>query len=373
MSWERGTLADFMGDLVVYRNLEPLDRRVPGLCMSWHLFGMDHHYVPRKTTPEYATALVGFIKQAQRVRGVLAPIKRVLFVGDTLMNDGTAALNVGTYYPMMGFIGADRLQERPQTQIDGQLMVANRWGAMAEYLAWIADADFACDNQTVLLIDLDKTSLGARGRNDKVIDTARVKAVQRTMREALGESFDAEAFRAVYTPLNQPAYHHFTEDNQDYLAYICLMVVGGAFDPAELWKNLETKKLETIQDFVQACDARRGPMSQGLLAAHGEVLHGIEIGDPTPFKGFRRGEFFETVGVMDTLGDDASVDEVLRSEIVLTAEVASFAHYMAKRGVMVFGISDKPDEASVPTDESAREGYKAIHHTVMKVYGEKIA
>jgi hypothetical protein len=64
---------------------------------------------------------------------------------------------------------------------------------------------------------------------------------------------------------------------------------------------------------------------------------------------------------------------VLKSEIVITAEVASLADCMARRGVMVFGISDKPDEASVPTEESAAQGYKAIHHTTMKIYGQEIA
>jgi hypothetical protein len=44
---------------------------------------------------------------------------------------------------------------------------------------------------------------------------------------------------------------------------------------------------------------------------------------------------------------------------------------MAERGVLLFGISDKPDEASVPTIDQAAEGYRPIHRAVMKMYGTK--
>jgi len=46
--------------------------------------------------------------------------------------------------------------------------------------------------------------------------------------------------------------------------------------------------------------------------------------------------------------------------------------YLKERGVLVFGISDKPDEASVPTPELAEKGYEPIHRTVMKVYGDSV-
>ena len=372
MTWTRGTLADFLGDLVVYRNLEPMDPRIPGLRASWASLGMDHYYVPRKTTPEYSVALVAYLKHAQAVRGVATPLAHALFIGDTLMNDGTAARNVAEHYPLMGFIGSDRLDDPAESEIQGQLMVSNRWSALGQFVDWVHANGFPCDETTALLIDLDKTSLGARGRNDKVIDGARVQAVQRTMRAALGDRFDETSLRDVYDVLNQPKYHYFTADNQDYLAYVCLMVTGGAFTPPELWSDLGSGTLMTIQDFVAACDERRARMSTGLLEAHREVLNGIEAEDPTPFKAFRRGEYFETVERMDVLADDAEEADVLKTEIVVTREVDSVADYMAERGVLVFGISDKPDEASVPTLADAAEGFEPIHRTPMKVYGEKV-
>ena len=373
MTWPRGALADFMGDSLVYRSLEPMDRRIAGLKDTWQGIGLDHYFVPRKTTLAYATALLRFLQQAQQARGVTSPLVRALFVGDTAMNDGTAARNVGQYLPMMGFIGADRLAHPARQEIQDRLLLANRWEMLGDYVAWISDAGFGCDEQTVLLIDLDKTSLGARGRNDHVIDSARVQAVKRTMVDALGDRFDEKAFRAIYNPLNQPDYHYFTADNQDYLAYICLMVAGGIYQPEALWHDLRTGEVADIQEFVGRCDEKRGSMSPGLRQAQDEVCQGIAAEDPTPFKGFRRGEYFETVAKMDVLPDDSTPAQVLASEIVITAEVASVATYMASRGVLVFGISDKPDEASVPTAKSAAEGYLPIHRTPMKVYGSNLA
>ncbi|MFP3896580.1 MAG: hypothetical protein ACLFV5_07075 [Anaerolineales bacterium] len=372
MTWEKSTLGDFMGDFVVYRNLEPMDPRLDGLHQVWDEIGLDHYYVPRKTTPEYAMALLHYVQAAQAVRGISSPVERLLFIGDTLMNDGTAARNLGRHLPMMGFIGADRLQEPQSVEIEDGLMVANRWAALADFVEWVENADFPCDQATALLIDLDKTSLGARGRNDHVINDARVEAVKRTMRGALGDDFDEAAFRAVYDPLNDQKYHHFTADNQDYLAYICLMVNGGVYTPDELWSALEDGTFDDIEDFVAACETRRERMSPALEEAHAEVLRGIEAEDPTPFKAFRRGEYFETVARMDVLPDDAPADQVLDSEIVLTAEVAQVAGALSALGVLVFGISDKPDEASVPTAADAAGGYRPIHHTPMKVYGEKV-
>jgi len=372
MIWEKGTLADFMGDCVVYRNLEPMQPNMQGLRATWADIGLDHYYIPRKTEPEYARALVSFLHQAQRVRGLAASLERLLFIGDTVMNDGTAARNVGRHLPLVGFIGSDRLAQPRKVEIDGELMVANRWEALADFIDWVHTSRFPCDQRTALLIDLDKTSLGARGRNDRVIDAARVRAVQRTMRSALGDDLDEAGFRRVYDRLNQPKYHHFTADNQDYLAYVCLMVSGGAFSAEELWRELENGDLSVIGDFVARCEARSERMSPGLLAAHAEVRHGLEVKDPTPFKGFRRGEYLETIACMDVLPDDASEGDVLSGEIVITREVAAVANYMARRGVLILGISDKPDEASVPTADQAAQGYQPIHRAVMKVYGKNV-
>jgi hypothetical protein len=41
-----------------------------------------------------------------------------------------------------------------------------------------------------VIIDIDKTAIGAKGRNDKVIDRARLAGIYRTMDSVLGDDFD---------------------------------------------------------------------------------------------------------------------------------------------------------------------------------------
>ena len=55
------------------------------------------------------------------------------------------------------------------------------------------------------------------------------------------------------------------------------------------------------------------------------------------------------------------VEQVLRQRIVITEEVQEAAAALRARGALIFGVSDKPDEASVPSQAQARAGMKALH------------
>jgi hypothetical protein len=366
--YPKGTLANWLDDRIVYRNLVPCDLSLPSLQDVWQEVGLEDYRVPRKTEPAYAAAVFRFLEAAQAARGG-PPLSYLLFIGDTHMNDGTAARNLGAHLPLRGFIGADRLGEREEVKVDGILMVANRWRRLADFPDWVRNEGLVCDEQTAVLIDIDKTFIGARGRNDRVIDGARVAAVHQTVEELLGGGFDEAGFCAVYDELNKQEYHYFTGDNQDYLAYICLMVVGDVFPADELWKELSAGRLTGFTQFVTLCDARRQRMQEGLALAHREVTVNVRQGDPTPFKSFRYREYFTTVGRMDCLPDDAPENELLASEILITGEVAQVAQQLSEKGVLTFGISDKPDEASLPPKSLAQEGAQPIHRARMKVFG----
>lgn len=360
-------LSDFLGDRVVYRNLEPADQAIRGLSQIREEISVPVEFVPRKTNPAYAAAIMHFLRQAQEVRGRSESLRHLLFVGDTRMNDGKAAANLSKHLPLRGFIGADRPSEDPCMECSASLMVANRWAALAAFTEWATSNGIPIDGSTALLIDMDKTAIGARGRNDGVIDAARVEAVRLVIEETLGESFDEVAFRGVYDRLNQPSYHPFTRDNQDYLAYVSLMVVGGVYPAAQMWDDLQGDRLSSFEEFVALCGDQRGKMSRGLLEVHQEVSERLSKGDPTPFKRFRYREYLSTVSRMDLLPGEALRGEVLESEIVITREVAKLAQDMMRRGVLTFGISDKPDEASIPSPELASQGYLSLHRVPMKV------
>jgi len=366
--YPKATLADWLDDRIVYRNLVPCQSTLPTLQDVWRETGLEAYRVPRKTEPAYAAAVSRFLAAAQAARGA-SPLRNLLFIGDTHMNDGTAARNLAAHLPLRGFIGADRLGEPEEVKYDGILMVANRWKRLEDFPDWAHREGLACDEQTAVLIDIDKTFVGARGRNDRVIDGARVAAVRQTVEELLGGSFAEEGFRAVYDELNKQKYHHFTGDNQDYLAYICLMVMGDVFPAEELWTELNAGRLTGFTQFVTLCDARRQQMEEGLAVAHREVTTNVRRGDPTPFKSFRYREYFTTVGRMDHLPENTPEADLLEGEILITAEVARLAQKLSDMGVLTFGISDKPDEASLSPKTLAKEGGQPIHRTVMKVFG----
>jgi len=364
-------LAAVLDDRVAYRNLEPIMPDLGGLRAAWEEIGLDVYRIPRKTEPDYARVLLHFVQRAQALRGQ-PPVERLLFIGDTPMNDAQAARNLGDLLPLRGFIGADRLAEPASTKIEGGLMHSNRWVGLAAWLDWLRAHAIPVDERTALLLDIDKTLMGARGRNDHVIDAARVSAIEATMHAALGDTYDEGRFRVTYRRINQTVFHPFTKDNQDYVAYVCLMLMAGVHDEERLWRDLESGELASFEAFVQRCDQHADRMSEELAATHEQVVAGLRVGDPTPFKDFRRQEYLETLAHMDVSSDDTEPELWLEREIVITAEVLSVARWAVSRGALTFGLSDKPDEASVPTAEQAARGMPAVHRATMKVFGEPV-
>ncbi|MDY7077823.1 MAG: hypothetical protein SXV54_12955, partial [Chloroflexota bacterium] len=218
-------------------------------------------------------------------------------------------------------------------------------------------------------VDLDKTALGARGRNDQVINRARVEAVRRTVGDLLGDDFDLGGFQTAYDRFNQTEFHPFTADNQDYLAYVCLILGSGLYALEPLVDEVRAGRLTTFEQFIAGVDDRAIELSTDLRRIHGSVYDLVQQGDPTPFKAFRYNEYQTTVERMGCLDDDAPVPELLEQEIVITQEVREVALAWRERGALLFGLSDKPDEASIPADDLAAQGYRAIHQVETHAVG----
>jgi hypothetical protein len=60
----------------------------------------------------------------------------------------------------------------------------------------------------------------------------------------------------------------------------------------------------------------------------------------------------------------------LDETIVITEEVRRMALRWRQQGALLFGLSDKPDEASLPTTALAEQGYLPIHQMKTDVVGE---
>ena len=235
---------------------------------------------------------------------------------------------------------------------DGAIYSSNRWSALGDWIQWTRDElGMQLDGSAIAIFDIDKTALGARGRNDRVIDQTRLQGAARTLTSVLGQRFDFAQFESFYTEFNQPAYHGLTEDNQDYVAYICLVVGTGILSFDEVKAQAQAGSLDNFEQFTRLVETRMmiNPAGGGLFReAHDAVLMSVRNGDPTPFKSFRRQEFVCTIEMMGQLADDAPIEQVLSEEVTLTQEIYELITWLRGRGVTVLCLSDKPDEASCP-------------------------
>lgn len=362
----RTTVGEFLGDFIVYRNLVPVESRLPPLAEISEELDLEPGRIPRKTSAEYARVIAQLVEKANQLQSPGSQIERILFIGDTHLNDGTAFRNicVSGNWPGMAFI-ANENSERPGNEIDegdvGSIFLANRWVALDEFNDFCKRRKFPVDDHTAVLLDLDKTTLGARGRNDRIIDQVRLEAAEKTMGSNLGEAYHAAKFQAIYLQLNQPEFHSFTRDNQDYLVYICMILGVGLFDLDSLVAEVRSGEMRTLGQFLARVDARKEKLPDKLRIIHDEFNHHVQLGDPTPFKEFRYMEYLTTTARMGQMDPLAPVEELLAQEITITQEVREAALAWREQGALLFGLSDKPDEASLPTLEQEAEGYKPLH------------
>ena len=322
---------------------------------------------PRKSQPAYARVMAAVLQAAAGMEAPNAPLKRLIFIGDTRMNDSTAYANLCAAgdWPGMACIisetgAAPELKAAESVPAPG-LYLANRWNLLAEFDELRRRAGFPLDERTVVVFDIDKTALGARGRNAGVIDQARVAAVRTTVEAMLGPAFNSELFNQAYNTLKEPEYHPFTADNQDYLAYICLILGSGLYSLETVLQQVQAGELTGFRQFIARVDEQQAELPPALQSIHTAIYANVQAGDPTPFKAFRRNEYLATVGRMGHLPDDTPVGELLAQEIVLTQEVRTLANAWRREGALLFGLSDKPDEASLPTPEQAAQGFLPLH------------
>ena len=152
---------------------------------------------------------------------------------------------------------------------------------------------------------------------------------------------------------------------------MCLIIGSGLYRLTPLVDDIRQELLESFAQFISEVDARAADLPADLRAIHNNVYTRVQQGDPTPFKAFRRNEYGETIGRMGFRSNDAPAADLLENEIVITQEVREIALKWKKQGALLFGLSDKPDEASIPTGELAARGYKPIHRTETHAVGEK--
>jgi hypothetical protein len=369
------SLYNLFGDLVVYRDLNPVDARLPRFEAASVEIGLSGTARPRKHEPAYALTMAWFLQRARYLEMPGTTIEELIYLGDTVLSDSNAFRNLRSAGGWRGwaFIGAEKDEALAIAEQDN-IYTANRWTALAPFIAWALEQGAVLDARSAVIIDIDKTALGARGRNDGAIDRARVTAIEATVAEALGPAFDPASFRRAYVELNQARYHPFTADNQDYLAYACLMLGAGVSTLEDLRADIAAGRLAAAQDLMAQVDAERDRLpSQVLRDLHDDIYRRVKAGDPTPFKAFRRREYLETTAKMGNLPDNVPLARRLLEEICLTQEVIEVGQWFRSRGCLVMALSDKPDEATMPTPEAAAQGHLPLHRTATHMVGQSIA
>ena len=372
-----GTLFDALGDAIAYRSLEPLDGRLPGLSSLRQSLGLHANRVPRKVEPAYGFVVAEVLRSAAALANGSPELKGVVLIGDTEHNDGSAFVNIcaALRCPGNAFICTETAAEPAlvpsERGVTRTLYLANRWRLIGGFEADLARRGVIIGRGTVVVVDIDKTVLGARGRNDRPIDTARAAAVLRTARTLRGEPVKRDMLLAAYNHFNQPRFHAFTTDNQDYLAYLAILVEAGWSSIEKIREGITRGHLGSFGDLLDAVTATVERLPNRLRRAHDDVVMAVTLGDPTPFKDFRRAEFRETVDRMTPAGKAQDIERLLATRITLTAEVWRRVKLWRDRGALVFGLSDKPDEASLPSPDLEADGYQPLHKTRALVVGER--
>ncbi|HMQ31720.1 MAG TPA: hypothetical protein PKD53_13420 [Chloroflexaceae bacterium] len=343
---QRATIADLTGDAVLYRDLEPCDPALPSLDAMRAGLGLPGGPAPRKRDLDYARVILALARAARSARGG-PPLAAIAVIGDT-ENDRLLAGHLRTLgeLPAYGFIGEDRPVAPEELSWEGDTATATRWHLIEPWAAELEGRGLDW-SRVALLIDIDKTLLGPRGRSDGAIDDARAEAAL-AVAAALAPELDVPGFRRGYAELCRKEWHPFTLDNQDYVAATALLAATGAVALDELRAKLAAGRLAGFADLLRATPERVPP---GLAGLHAELLARVEAGDPTPFKAFRRAELTATLARMAD------------GRLTLCGVLFELCQSLAARGALCLAASDKPAESALPTPEQAAAGVRPLHHT----------
>lgn len=341
------TIATLTDDLVLYRSLEPCDPRLPGLNALRSQLGLGPHTLPRKRHAEYVRVVLAIIDAARKAQN-LGPASSFIVIGDT-ENDRRFAENLRSVsgLPTLGFIAADSTEPASFTW-QGDTAIANRWHMIDDLIAAAPQRGIEIGPGLVALIDIDKTLLGPRGRNDPLINGARLMGGRAIGKRLLGDALDLDRLEGVYRNLCQTSMHPFTLDNQDIVVYTSLLICSDLISLEDIALRAQQEPAATFADLL-AETADQVP--EALREAHVKVQAAVAEGDPTAFKDFRHEEFRYMVEIMRN------------DQLTLCGELLEVGQQLRAAGAICMAASDKPGEASLPSPDQAAEGLLPLHRT----------
>ena len=89
------TLYDLVGDLVIYRDLDPVDARLPRFADAWaDRSGLADATRPRKRRGRATPVARPGVCAGRRLPGRPPPAGEIVYLGDTTLSDGNAFKNL---------------------------------------------------------------------------------------------------------------------------------------------------------------------------------------------------------------------------------------------------------------------------------------
>ncbi len=347
--YKREKLNTVFKDYIVLRELNPIRKDLPQFKETKKALNLN--VLPRKKDVLYAKVL-GYIFKS------VGNFKKILYLGDTLMSDGSVIRNFvknGEFktYGIITRESGDRKMEAGDAFI-----FSTRWDSLMKAIKKAEEMGVSLDENTVLVVDIDKTAIGARGRNDKAIDKARMDAILQITGDIFG-SIDEEKFFKIYNRVNTKDLFRITGDNQDIISAVSILIYSGAAD----FNMFES--VNNAADFLET--ARTRVKINRLKEITEKVYTNVKNHNPTAFPLFRKTEFLKTIDRMDFLKDESMPEKLLSEEILITGEVFNAALYAKERGALVFGVSDKPALSTMPSGDI---NLPPIFEKEMKVFGK---
>jgi FMN phosphatase YigB (HAD superfamily) len=345
---EAVSVTDLFGPQIMLRDIEPRSPALDGIETFREEFGWDETYVPRKNEPEYGQALLRILGGADA-----AGPERIVYVGDTLLNDGGAIRSLQQHGPrgrVWGFLCGATKTELERDVILDRVYFGSAWSSLAPFFDYSRADGLVLDSGTWVLFDLDQTVYAAKGRDDEPLVRARWDAIRDYLASIVPSyRFDPERAEALYREFDRDEYHPVTRDNLDYVVLLVLAAAAGLADATEIrdYANSERPSIGTLADELR----RRAAMRVGhedvdaVLNAVKAVSFNAARGDATPCKDFRRFECLAMAARMR--GDIADGDQ---ARILLNREVVDFISRLRQTPARLFAVSDRPIEAAVVDD-----------------------
>ncbi len=347
--YKRSNLNFIFDDLIVFRELNVLKDGFPNFKKIKEILSLEE--LPRKKDKNYALVLSFIIDQ-------IGDFNKVIYIGDTFLNDKSIIENLTDLkkYEVFGII----TEGKGELKREKNVILNNSWENLGNL---IKELNLNFDKKTFIIADIDKTLIGARGRNDLSIDKARFDAIKIVSKNYI-KNFEEKKFFSIYKILNEKRFHHFTEDNQDIVTLLSITFNLNLY-PFEKFLYEYENGIWSDKNFFFESVINLNKENTKFIETLKICLDKMKRKDPTPFLEFRFNEFEATIKRMDFLPDDIDESILLSEEILITKEVFQILIEGKEKGATIFGLSDKPEISSLPKKNSI---YPPIYLKEIKIF-----